>query len=67
MTELTVVGVFDVDGGEVVEFAVEAFVVEPHPPAGGDLEIVEPAPVPAVAGEDGGLRCSSVVNSPITD
>jgi hypothetical protein len=37
---VTVVVVFDFCRGEVVEFAVEAFVVEPgHPSAGSDLEI----------------------------
>src|SRR5919197_387134 len=55
-TAMTVVAVFDLGWGEVAEFAVEAFVVEPcDPPAGRDLEVVESAPRSAVAGERGGV------------
>jgi hypothetical protein len=51
---MTVVVVFDFGWGEVVELAVETFFVEPRHPAGGrDLEVVESAPVAAVAGERG--------------
>ncbi len=45
-----VIGGFDLGGSAVVEFAVEAFFVEPaHPAAGGDLEVVEAPPRSAVA------------------
>ena len=56
LTWSTVVGVFDLGGGEVAELAVEALVVEPgHPPAGRELEVIEASPVPSVRGEDGGV------------
>jgi hypothetical protein len=52
----TVVGCFDLGRGAAVEFAVDAFVVEPpDPAAGGDLEVIETLPVAAVGGEDGGV------------
>lgn len=45
LPEGTVVGGFDLGGCGVIEFAVDAFLVEPgDPAAGGDLEVVEAFP-----------------------
>ena len=56
LTKVTVVGGFNLGGGEVAELAVEAMFVEPrHPSAGRDLEVVEASPVPSVRREDGGV------------
>ena len=47
---------------------MEALLVEPRDPAaGGDLEVVEALPGPPLAASAAGLRCSSVLNSPMTD
>src|SRR5215207_6192167 len=53
---LVTIRVLDFGGGEVVEFAVDALVVEPgHPTAGGDLKVVDSAPGTAVVCEGGGV------------
>ena len=48
--------VFDFGGSEVVELAVDALLVEPrHPPARGDLEVIESSPRAAVGAQRGGV------------
>ena len=43
--DLTVVGVLELDGGDVADLAMDADVVEPpHPVQGGELEVVDPTP-----------------------
>ena len=62
---MTVVAVLDLGWGEVVEFAVEAFVVEPGDPAAGlEFEVVEAAPVAAVACEHGGVAVQFGLEQP---
>jgi hypothetical protein len=47
---------FDFARRQVTELAMQSLLVEPgHPPTRGDLEVVEPSPVPAVVGEGGGV------------
>ena len=56
LIEATVVGGLDLCGCGVVELAVEALFVEPaDPTARRDLEVIEPAPRPAVGPQRGGV------------
>jgi hypothetical protein len=67
LRSMTVVG-FDLGRREVVELALDPLLVEPRrPAAGGDLQVFEASPRAPLAARAAGLRCSSVLNSPITD
>ena len=49
---LDTIAFFNFGWRQVAEFAVLVLLVEPrHPPTRGDLEVVEPPPVSAVAGQ----------------
>jgi hypothetical protein len=57
LSELRVVGVFDLCWGEIVEFTVAAFVVEPADPAArGDLESSSPRQRPPLRAGAAGFR-----------
>ncbi len=59
------VAVLDFGRGEVVELAVEALLVEPaDPAAGGDLEVVEAAPVATVGSQRGGVAVQLGLEQP---
>ena len=56
LNEVTVVGSFDLRRREVVELAVEAFLVGPADQyARRDLEVIKATPGATVAGERGGV------------